>query len=54
MDRDEVLELAETYDVSTVVSDMLSYLDTEGKERADWLPTWSELRELADEYEVTV
>jgi len=54
VDRDDVLELAETYSVSTVVSDLLSYLDTEGEERAGRLPTWSEFCELADEYEVTV
>ncbi len=54
VDRDEVLAFAETYGVSTVVSDLLSYLDTEGKERADQLPTWSEFTELADEYEVAV
>ena len=54
VDRDEVLALAETYGVSTLVSDLLSYLDTEGEERADRLPTWSEFRELADEYGVTI
>ena len=51
VDRGEVLAFAETYGVSTVVSDLLSYLDTEGEERGDRLPTWSEFRELADEYE---
>ncbi len=54
VDRDEVLALAETYGVSTVVSDLLSYLDTEGEKRADRLPTWSEFRELADEYGVAI
>lgn len=54
VDRDEVLAFAETYGVSTVVSDLLSYLDTEGAERAERLPKWSEFRELADEYEVAV
>ena len=54
VDQGEVLSLAETYGVSTIVSDLLSYLDTEGKERADQLPTWSEFTELADEYEVAV
>jgi len=54
VDQGKVLSLAETYGVSTIVSDLLSYLDTEGEERADRLPTWSELRELADEYGVTV
>jgi hypothetical protein len=54
VDRDEVLALAETYGVSTVVSDMLSYLDTGGEERSDRLPTWDEFRKLADEYEVAI
>ncbi|MFD1643717.1 helix-turn-helix domain-containing protein [Halohasta litorea] len=54
VDRGKVLSLAETYDVSTIVSDLLSYLDTEGEERADRLPTWSEFRELADEYGVAI
>jgi len=54
IDRDHVLELAETYGVNTVVSDLLTYLDTEGRNRADRLPTWDEFCELADEYGVTV
>ena len=54
VDRGEVLSLAETYGVNTIVSDLLSYLDTGGKERADQLPTWSEFTELADEYEVAM
>ena len=54
VDRGEILSLAETYGVSTIVSDLLSYLDTEGEERVDRLPTWSDFRELADEYEVAV
>jgi len=54
VDRGKVLSLAETYGVSTIVSDLLSYLDTEGEERGDRLPTWSEFRKLADEYEVAM
>ena len=54
VDQDDVLALAETYGVSTSVEDLLSYLDTEGKERAGRLPTWDEFSELADEYGVTV
>ncbi len=54
VDRDEALAFAEIYGVDTVVSDLFSYLDTKGEKRADRLPTWSEFRELADEYEVAV
>jgi len=54
VDQDDVLALAETYGVITSVEDLLSYLDTEGKERAGRLPTWDEFSELADEYGVTV
>ena len=54
VDRDEVLSLAETYGIKSVVSDLFVYLDTEGVERPDRMPTWREFRALADEYEVTV
>jgi len=54
VDRGEILSLSKTYGISTIVSDLLSYLDTEGEERANRLPTWSEFRELADKYEVAV
>ena len=54
VDRGEILALADTYGVKTAVSDLLAYLDSEGAERADRLPTWDEFRDLADEYEVTV
>ena len=54
VDRGEILSLSKTYGISTIGSDLLSYLDTEREERADRLPTWSEFRELADEYEVAV
>lgn len=54
VDRDELLSLAETYGVEALVSDLLAYLDTEGAERAKGLPTWSEFRDLADEYGVAL
>ena len=54
VDRNEVLALAETYGVSAAVADLFAYLETEGERRADRLPTWSEFRDLADEYGVAV
>ena len=54
VDRDELLSLAEWYDVRTIVADLLVYLESEGEERVDRLPTWSEFRDLADEYGVVV
>lgn len=54
VDRDDLLALAETYNVRAVIADLLAYLDTEGEERADRLPTWSEFCELANEYGVAV
>ena len=54
VDRDELLSLAEWYDVRTIVADLLAYLESEGDERAARLPTWSEFRDLADEYGVGV
>jgi hypothetical protein len=52
--QDELLSLAERYGVKTDIADLLAYLETEGEERADRLPMWSEFRDLADEYGVAV
>lgn len=54
VDRDELLELAETYGVDAVVTDLLAYLDTDGDDRADRLPTWAEFSDLAEDYGVAV
>ena len=52
--RDELLEVAQKYEVAERVSNLLEYLDTEGKSRSGRLPRWEEFRELADEYGVVV
>ncbi|GGK78163.1 helix-turn-helix domain-containing protein [Haloarcula sebkhae] len=54
IDRDEVLQAAQKYEVDEQVSTLLEYLDTEGESRSGRLPRWEEFRELADEYGVTV
>ena len=54
VDRDELLLLAEQYGVKTTVDELVVYLETVGEKRADRLPTWSEFRDLADEYGVAV
>ena len=54
IDRAELLEAAETYEVSDQVSTLLGYLDSEGENRSGRLPQWEEFHSLADEYGVTV
>ena len=54
IDRDELLVLAEKYDVEDSVAGLLEYLDTHGAKRTASFPTWEEFRDLADEYGVTV
>lgn len=54
VDRDELLDVAATYDVEDSVTALLEYLDTDGEQRAERLPTWEEFRDLADEYGVAV
>ena len=54
IDRDELLETADKYDVTALVSNLFEYLDTEGENRSGGLPRWEEFRTLADEYGVTV
>lgn len=54
IDRDELLSLAERYGVKTDIADLLAYLESDGEERADRLPMWSEFCDLADEYGVSV
>ena len=54
IDREEVQSLAKRYDVEEMISDLLTYLDTEGEVRADSLPGWTEFEKLASEYEVDV
>ena len=54
IDRDELLEAAQKYEVDDRVSNLLEYLDTEGENRSGRLPRWEEFRELADEYGVAV
>ncbi|CCQ35170.1 archaeal sugar-specific transcriptional regulator, TrmB family (plasmid) [Halorhabdus tiamatea SARL4B] len=54
IDREELLEVAQKYEVAERVSNFLEYLDTEGESRSGRLPRWKEFRELADEYGVVV
>ncbi|MDZ7730584.1 MAG: helix-turn-helix domain-containing protein [Natrialbaceae archaeon] len=54
IDRDTLLEAAQTYDVTERVSALLEYLDTAGESRSGNLPRWEEFRSLADEYGVAV
>lgn len=54
IDRDRLRADAETYDVKDSVTDLLTYLDTDGAERTATLPTWQEFRNLADDYGVTL
>ncbi len=54
IDRDELLEAAQKYEVAERVSNLLEYFDTEGESRSGRLPRWEEFRELADEYGVAV
>jgi len=54
IDRDELLEAAQKYEVAERVSNLLEYLDTAGESRSGRLPRWEEFRELADEYGVAV
>ncbi len=54
VDRNEALAHAEIYGVKEIVSDLFSYLDTEGRKRADRLPTWDGFCEPANEYGVPV
>jgi len=54
IERDELLEAAQKYEVTERVSNLLEYLDTEGESRSGRLPRWEEFRELADEYGVDV
>lgn len=53
-DRKPLLTTAERYGVADTVTDLLSYLESEGAHRTRALPTWAEFRDLADEYGVTV
>lgn len=54
IDRENLLTVAETYGVDELVATLFTYLDTDGTERSEKLPTWDEFRDLADEYGVTV
>lgn len=54
VDRDELLDVAATYDVTDTVTALLEYLDTDGAVRTESLPTREEFGDLADEYGVTV
>jgi len=54
IERDEVLTLAEKYDIVEQVSNLFEYLDTEGESRSGRLPRWEEFRDLAEDYEVNV
>ena len=54
IDRDELLEAAQKYEVDERVSSLLEYLDTEGENRSGRLLRWDEFGELADEYGVAV
>lgn len=54
IDRDELLDSAERYNVEDSVDALLEYLETDGEIRAEGLPAWDEFRDLADEYGVAV
>lgn len=54
VNREELLALPEKCDVEELVTNLLEYLDTDGKQRRGPLPTWEEFRDLVDDYEVTV
>lgn len=53
-DQDRLVDAAETYGVGAVVKELLAFLATEGRERTPELPTWNELEDVADEYEVVL
>lgn len=54
IDRDELRSVAATYGVEESIDALLTYLDTDGEERSEPLPTWGEFRDLAEEYGVAV
>ncbi|AWB27962.1 ArsR family transcriptional regulator [Halococcoides cellulosivorans] len=54
IDREELLDVASTYDVADQVSTLIEYLDTAGEHRTERLPRWTEFRDLADEYGVSL
>ena len=54
IDDDRLGRLAQRYDVSTLVEDLITYLETRGSVRTDSQPSWDEFRELAQEYRVVV
>jgi DNA-binding MarR family transcriptional regulator len=54
IDEDELRERASKYGLETGIDALLRYLETDGEVDDDRLPEWSEFRELAAEYEVSL
>lgn len=52
IDEAELRATAEKYGVEELVTNFLTYIDTEGVVRKGRLPRWEEFRDLAEEYEV--
>lgn len=53
-DREQLLDAAETYGVSDIVDDLVTFLDSRGEQRTAELPTWREFKDVAADYEVAV
>ena len=53
-DRDDLRDAAEAYDVSALVEDLLTYLETRGAARTTEQPTWGEFEDVATDYGVAV
>lgn len=54
INEDELRERASKYGLETEIDALLRYLETGGEVDDDRLPEWSEFRELAAEYEVSL
>ncbi|WP_121745041.1 MarR family transcriptional regulator [Natronorubrum halophilum] len=54
LDEDELRTRAATYDLEDEIDALLRYLETGGDIEDDRLPEWSEFRDVAADYEVTL
>lgn len=54
VDTTELRTQAEKYGITETVDDLLTYLETQGKESTSTLPTWQEFESLAEEYGVSL
>jgi len=52
IDPETVRDQAQRYGVTDVAADLIAFLETEGKERSERMPTWDDLIEMADQYGV--